>query len=148
MKKRLTNNDESRKNRVPAKPVSSHNVALCARLVEFVEKKGDNLTSLAKTLGLSSMFFYKLKTEHRPINSEAVMRLLVHYPELSAEWLLRGAGTMLVGTIYKDDVDYYHTIEKLTNELQTAVKDAVKGVDKLDKINNKLLKARKKSKFG
>ena len=120
--------DDREKDKKNSKPTSSHNVALYTRLNEFIEKKGDNFTRLARSLDLSATFFHKFRTEHSQIGSETLMKILLHYPELSAEWLLRGAGTMLIGTVYKEDVDHYHSIEKLTNELQSVVKDAVKSI--------------------
>jgi|GEM_PF-2639667 len=125
-------------------PQSSHNVALFARLSEFVEKKGDNFGRLARSLDLSPTFFHSFKTKKSSIGSEALMKILMHYPELSAEWLLRGTGTMLIGTIYKDEVEHYHTVEKMTNELQSRVDDLVKIVGKLDKDSKRLDKVRNK----
>ena len=129
-------------------PPSSHNLALYVRLTEFIEYKGDNYVRLARSLDRASTYFQGFKTKKAPISSETVMKILLHYPDLSAEWLLRGTGTMLIGTVHKDEVDYYRNVETTTTELQEDLEKLIKDFDKqlatIDRKNKKLFKVRNK----
>ena len=60
---------------------------LLDRLKKYVvEKKGDTLTDLAVSIGVHKSFFTTIKRQNSAIGSDKLIKILKHYPELSAEW--------------------------------------------------------------
>jgi hypothetical protein len=94
--------------------LNPRNSELLARLEKFVvDKKGYSLGKLAASIGVAKTFFNTCKSQNSAIGSDTLMKILKYYPELSADWLLRGTGAMLVGAKNEKDVDYRFKMERL-----------------------------------
>lgn len=77
------------------------------RLQYFMEKKGINDNQMTVNAGLSVGLIGKAKVSGKGMSSMNIEKILLAYPELSADWLLTGAGSML-----KDDLNGIKTIDE------------------------------------
>ena len=75
------------------------------RLQYFMEKKGINDNQMTVNAGLSVGLIGKAKVSGKGMSSMNIEKILLAYPDLSADWLLTGAGSML-----KDDLNGIKTI--------------------------------------
>jgi hypothetical protein len=123
------------------KPVPANNLALLARLEMFVAKKegdGYSYRQLGIELGLSHSYFFTLARKKGSMGSDALMKLLEHYPDLSAEWLLRGKGSMLVGATSDEDVEHRFALDKLLSKLDTSIAGLRDEMEDLSEINRRM----------
>lgn len=74
------------------------------RLQYFMEKKGINDNQMTVNAGLSVGLIGKAKMSGKGMSSMNIEKILLAYPELSADWLLTGAGSML-----KQDSNFIQT---------------------------------------
>lgn len=65
------------------------------RLQYFMEKKGINDNQMTVNAGLSVGLIGKAKVSGKGMSSMNIEKILLAYPELSADWLLTGTGNML-----------------------------------------------------
>ena len=77
------------------------------RLQYFMEKKGINDNQMTVNAGLSVGLIGKAKVSGKGMSSMNIEKILLAYPDLSADWLLTGAGSML-----KDDLNGIKTIDE------------------------------------
>lgn len=67
------------------------------RFQEFLDKQAGGLQSFIQKTGIANTTIQsQLTTSKNGISLKVVGAALSHYPELSAEWLLRGEGEMLI----------------------------------------------------
>lgn len=64
------------------------------RLLYYLDKKGVNKSAFFKSVGLSRTNFTGANLT-KSLSSDALVKVLTHCPDLSAEWLMRGEGSML-----------------------------------------------------
>lgn len=67
------------------------------RLRAFLNYKGTTLAQLERDIGVGAGTLSKAVKNDSSIGVDKVMKILQLYGELSAEWLLRGDGDMLLG---------------------------------------------------
>lgn len=65
------------------------------RLKEYIDFKGVSIASLEKAVGMSNGALRKTIQAGKGIGTDKLEKILILYPDLSAEWLLRGEGEML-----------------------------------------------------
>ena len=66
------------------------------RLNKFMEEEGLSVNSLAKVINVQTRTLNnQIKTE-TAIPAITLLEILFHYPDISAEWLLRGSGSMFL----------------------------------------------------
>lgn len=61
------------------------------RVLHVAELKGIKISELERRLSLSRSYFRNTKS----VSADAIARLLVAFPDISADWLLTGQGEML-----------------------------------------------------
>lgn len=66
------------------------------RLKEFIDYKGISIAAFEKNIGMSNASFGKSLKVGGTIGADKIEKILSIYPELSAEWLMRGKGDMLL----------------------------------------------------
>ena len=76
--------------------------AVRQRLRQFVKTKG--ITVVASAIGYKQSTFSSKLTGERGLDITLFARLLAYYPELSAEWLMRGTGSMELQPTAQDEV--------------------------------------------
>ena len=67
------------------------------RLREFIDSKGITIAAFEKSVGMANASLRKTLASGAGIGTDKLEKILITYPELSAEWLLRGEGSMLKG---------------------------------------------------
>lgn len=70
---------------------------IAARLMDFLNYRGIKPGTAEKQCGLSNGLIGKAAKIGSTLGSDKIEKILCVYPDLSAEWLLRGHGSMLVG---------------------------------------------------
>lgn len=73
-----------------------HEMAVSERLDVFLKAVNMNPFSLSKKIGGTSQKYYKIIQGKSNPQYETVERILDAFPELSAEWLMRGRGEMFI----------------------------------------------------
>jgi len=63
------------------------------RLKEYIDSKGISVAAFEKSVGLANSSFRKALATGKGIGSDKLENILTCYPDISAEWLLRGTGT-------------------------------------------------------
>ena len=64
------------------------------RINQLIESTGLNPTAFAAKIGVQQMTLWGQLNGKRKLSLDTVSAILVSFPQLSAEWLLRGEGTM------------------------------------------------------
>ncbi len=67
------------------------------RISKLIESTGLNPTSFAAKIGVQQMTLWGQLNGKRKLSLDSVLAILNSYPELSAEWLMRGTGEMKKG---------------------------------------------------
>lgn len=67
------------------------------RISKLIESTGLNPTSFAAKIGVQQMTLWGQLNVKRKLSLDSVLAILNSYPELSAEWLMRGTGDMMKG---------------------------------------------------
>ena len=83
---------------------NTHTEKIISRLEEYVAKRGDNFAQLTLAIGVSVGYFSRMRKVKGSLGAEVLARILTHYSDLSADWLLTGQGTMLKGYQLFDEV--------------------------------------------
>lgn len=75
---------------------------MCQRIKAYIDDNRISLNALAKTLNMNQSTVLRQVKGEQTLSSTLVENFLKAYPKVSAEWLMRGVGTMYV----KEDVEY------------------------------------------
>ena len=67
------------------------------KLLAVIEYSGLSQTAFAKKVGSTQANLWRQLNGKRKLSLDSVMAILNSYPELSAEWLMRGTGEMKKG---------------------------------------------------
>ncbi|MDR2449533.1 MAG: hypothetical protein LBD52_06200 [Prevotellaceae bacterium] len=114
--------------------------AILERLEEFLQTTGDTLISITGIIGVSRGYFSTIRNKKAEIGVDKIVRILLLYPQISADWLLAGSGLMLkAATSLKDQS------EILVRE--EALKIAVSKIDDIQDQLRELHKQISKSKI-
>ena len=71
--------------------------AMVNRISKLIESTGLNPTSFAAKIGVQQMTLWNQLNGKRKLSLETVMAILDNFPDVSAEWLMRGTGDMKKG---------------------------------------------------
>lgn len=66
------------------------------RVKDFIEKKGVSKNAFAKSLGMEQTTVNNQLIGKRGMSIDLILSFLHNYPDISAEWLLRGNGEMFL----------------------------------------------------
>jgi hypothetical protein len=115
--------------------------AILKRLEEFLlQTTGDTLVNLSGEIGVSRGYFSTIRNKKAEIGVDKIIRILLLYPQLSADWLLTGTGFMI-----KDANSLKDQSEILAKE--KALKIAVSKIDDIQDQLRQLHKQISKSKI-
>lgn len=67
------------------------------RFKAYLDKKGIKNAQAERALGFSNGLIGNAVKGNAAIGSDKLEKILIAYPDLSAEWLLRGTGNMIIG---------------------------------------------------
>lgn len=68
---------------------------LSDRLRLFIEYKGISINKFSASVDASNSYFNKILKDNNSVGSDRIEKILRTYPEINAEWLLTGNGSML-----------------------------------------------------
>ncbi|GHT66942.1 hypothetical protein FACS189452_03740 [Bacteroidia bacterium] len=113
------------------------------RLEEYVYKRGDNFSQLAVAIDVSVGYFPRMRKVKGSLGAEVLVRILMYYRDLSADWLLTGQGSMLRGSkVTAREVQMYGEREKMLKEIGNTVDTLEQNVSVLKQQQSKLNKLR------
>jgi hypothetical protein len=72
-------------------------MGMLERLNEFINAKGFSMKAFEESVGMSNGSLGTTIKNGQGIRTDKLENILSAYPELSAEWLLRGVGSMIIG---------------------------------------------------
>ena len=117
------------------------------RLGLFIEELGISINQFESELGFSQGSINKIIRGNKSITSDRLQILLEKFPNLNAEWLLRGQGEMYnkdykinhTANVVHDPDFKYGNIPKKAKDLQEGLLEALKSDDyerAIDLVNN------------
>lgn len=92
------------------------------RILSFLESQGIKKVDFFEATGIQSSNFKGKNMSSQP-GGDMIVRVLTIYPNLSAEWLLRGEGDMLKSSVTKDKPKIIKTDTKKDNDLSSLILD-------------------------
>ena len=92
------------------------------RILSFLESQGIKKVDFFEATGIQSSNFKGKNMSSQP-GGDMIVRVLTIYPNLSAEWLLRGEGDMLKSSVTKDKHKIIKTDTKKDNDLSSSILD-------------------------
>lgn len=92
------------------------------RILSFLESQGIKKVDFFEATGIQSSNFKGKNMSSQP-GGDMIVRVLTIYPNLSAEWLLRGEGDMLKSPAIKDKPKIIKTDTKKDNDLSSSILD-------------------------
>lgn len=104
--------------------------AVVARLVEFKDYTGMSLNAFCGGIGMGHTTVFNQVNGNRALSLDTVLATLDAYSELSAEWLLRDRGDMLISKFAETPegvaLKYNERIESLMDTIQL-LNDTIKN---------------------
>lgn len=70
---------------------------MLSRISKLIESTGYNPTSFAAKIGVQQMTLWNQLNGRRRLSLDTVEAILSTFPDISAEWLMRGSGSMSKG---------------------------------------------------
>lgn len=98
------------------------------RLKEIIAKSGLTNNAFAKKCGMNTPTLDRQLKGMRAISLETVMSVLNAFPEISADWLLRGDGTMTKTETPATDVERVMKLVDTITTLQDALNEKSKTI--------------------
>lgn len=97
------------------------------RISKLIESTGLNPTSFASKVGVQQRTLWGQLNGQRKLSLDTVEAILNAYPELSAEWLMRGTGSMMKSAHEQDKrldnlIDVISMQQETIRNLQEKVK--------------------------
>lgn len=89
------------------------------RVLHVAELKGIKISELERRLSLSRSYFRNTKS----VSADAIARLLVAFPDISADWLLTGQGEMLRSEQPSEPSAWDSFISLVTDEVRRRMRD-------------------------
>jgi hypothetical protein len=131
------NHDSNYKAELKAKNKKAFATAFWDRLQQFLKKRGDKVHYLTRHLNVSPSYFVHMIYTNGVMGSDVLAEILKLYPELNAEWLLLGTGTMLKNASVEDLVKYEKRMS-IHKDLQKNFKDLEKVLEKIKDLEKEL----------
>ena len=110
------------------------------RLKQFIDYKGIKVSAFEKAIGMSNASFGKSLKNGGTIGADKLENILKTYPELNADWLLRGDGDMLIQS--EDSVTKNPTLDFMIRHMASEIEELKAKVKHLESKNDKLLDER------
>ena len=96
------------------------------RLKSVIAEKSNSASDFSKKIGVAQTTLSNQMKSPRGISVDVVMLTLEHFPDISAEWLLRGKGEMLIsdnlpkfhGLESDSELDVHASLARMTAELE------------------------------
>lgn len=124
---------------------SCNKEAILQRVKEFREYTAMSKTTLAESIGMEQTTLNNQFLGKRGLSLDLVIGILSTFSEVSAEWLLRDRGDMLISKFGESSesisLKYSEKLEKLVDTistLQEVINEKTKTIQSLEEANKKL----------
>jgi hypothetical protein len=101
------------------------------RIAKFIENTGYNPTSFAAKIGVQQMTLWNQLNGRRKLSLDTVEAILDTFPDISAEWLMRGTGSM-----NKGDEEQEKRIANLIDVISMQQETIRNLLDKIKQLQN------------
>ena len=110
------------------------------RLIEVINYSGLSVRAFALSCGMNRPTLYRMLKGINAVNLNCIVSVLEHFPEISAEWMMRGQGSMLL--------DNSKEVERMTKLMDaiTTLQDAINAKNDTIKLLEERLKLLENSK--
>ncbi len=106
------------------------------RVVEVIEQSGLSKSEFAMKVGVSPAIISHISSGRNKVGLELVQRILEHYTDISALWLLLGAGKMREDSTNNQILLLENQIDALKDELSSLVNGVNVFKRNFDKLND------------
>lgn len=97
------------------------NEALLGRILAFMEANNISKNALAVKTGSVQVTLYRQLSGKNPISADTICKILESFPEVSAEWLLRGTGAMIGAASSNTQVNYgNNSVQAISSQVTTS----------------------------
>lgn len=111
------------------------------RFKELIAAKAGSTNAFSLEIGVSQSTLSSQLTSVKGISSNVISAALKRYPEISAEWLFRGKGEMIlsdnlppiVGDESENDLDTHAKLAQARNEIDVLIQDIESLKEKVTK---------------
>ena len=110
------------------------------RIRQFAESQYDSMREFERDSGVTQGVFSKSFKNSTEIRTDSVESFAESFPQVSAEWLLRGVGEML--TQHKDPLSQNPTLDFVIRHMASQIDELKAQVKDLETKNDKLLDER------
>lgn len=109
-------------------------MSIKSRIFQVIDYKRVSILAFEKALGFSNSYIRNTKN----ISAENCAKILSLYPDISAEWLMRGQGEMLKTeqTISNNTHSFNSNADEIIRELTSVIK---KQDERIKQLTDKLL---------
>lgn len=122
------------------------------RIKELISAKNSNVNSFAREIGISQRTLNNYVLLGRLPSYETIHAILHRCPDVSAEWLMRGTGSMYItddlpalrGDETEHEENLHVKLAKVSGELKVAKEECVKLLGQLEFMEEYNLKLAKK----
>ena len=117
------------------------NDVVTERFKELIAAKAGSTNAFSLEIGVSQSTLSSQLTSVKGISSNVISAALKRYPEISAEWLFRGKGEMIlsdnlppiVGDESENDLDTHAKLAQARNEIDVLIQDIESLKEKVTK---------------
>lgn len=107
------------------------------RISEYINYKGLNVKLVEREIGVSNSTLRTAIKDGKNIGSDKVEKFLQQYNEVSAEWLLRGEGSMIKNEVHLSDDSHKLENERLQKSIIRLVTENTQLRDEIEQLKNK-----------
>lgn len=107
------------------------------RIYQFTDSQGISIRELERTIGATNGVISGAIKNNREIGSDKIENFLQAYPQVSAEWLFRGIGEMLIQP--DDSAAKNPTLDFVVKYMASEIDELKAKVKHLEANNEKLL---------
>ena len=95
-------------------------VTIYQRIMLILEDKQVSVNALSKLVDMSQTTLNTQLKGERALSANVVSKVLVAFPDVSAEWLMRGVGTMYSN---KDADDYSYMVAETPHRVESKIEE-------------------------
>lgn len=90
-------------------------MSINSRVVQLIDKTAGSKSSFSKATGISNVILSHISSGRNKVSLTAVEQILTSYPDVNAEWLILGKGSMFKqGPELSKEADLLRIIEEMT----------------------------------
>lgn len=111
---------------------------MISRIRKIIESQGVSVRAFAISCEINSPTLDRQLKGRMALSLDTVNKILSHYPNISANWLMRGDGPMLMSDITNQNNERINKLIATIGEMQSIVEEKQKSINDLMVENEKL----------